>query len=123
MADSLCHRNFFSCKAGQYAEYVKSINQSIDYYYSRHIELVHGDPAKVAPVWNYLEVYWPCAGGLSAVVVAFVSNIQSIGCRPEKNYVTRRSVVNPARGLLSREKGTKEKVWQRTPERHRYATA
>ena len=20
-----------------------------------------------APVWNYLEVYWPCAGGLSAV--------------------------------------------------------
>ena len=24
-------------------------------------------PAKAAPVWNYLEVYWPCAGGLSAV--------------------------------------------------------
>ena len=23
--------------------------------------------AKAAPVWNYLEVYWPCAGGLSAV--------------------------------------------------------
>ena len=22
---------------------------------------------KAAPVWNYLEVYWPCAGGLSAV--------------------------------------------------------
>ena len=20
-----------------------------------------------APVWNYLEVYWPCSGGLSAV--------------------------------------------------------
>ena len=24
-------------------------------------------PAKAALVWNYLEVYWPCAGGLSAV--------------------------------------------------------
>ena len=21
---------------------------------------------KAAPVWNYLEDYWPCAGGLSA---------------------------------------------------------
>ena len=28
--------------------------------------LVHGD-LKATPVWNYLEVYWPCAGGLSAV--------------------------------------------------------
>ena len=24
-------------------------------------------PARAAPVWNYVEVYWPCAGGLSAV--------------------------------------------------------
>ena len=24
-------------------------------------------PAKAAFVWNYLEVYWPCAGGLLAV--------------------------------------------------------
>ena len=24
-------------------------------------------PAKVALAWNYREVYWPCAGGLSAV--------------------------------------------------------
>ena len=24
-------------------------------------------PAKAAPIWNYLEVYWPCAGGLSAM--------------------------------------------------------
>ena len=31
-----------------------------------HKKVVHGD-AKAAPVWNYLEVYWPCAGGLSAV--------------------------------------------------------
>ena len=23
-------------------------------------------PAKAALVWHYLEVYWPCAGGLSA---------------------------------------------------------
>ena len=23
--------------------------------------------AKAAPVWNYLKVFWPCAGGLSAV--------------------------------------------------------
>ena len=32
--------------------------------------LVHGD-AREAPLvndyWNYLEVYWSCAGGLSAV--------------------------------------------------------
>ena len=25
--------------------------------------------AKAAPVWKYLEVYWPCAGGISAVNV------------------------------------------------------
>ena len=31
-------------------------------------QLVHGDlPTKAALVRNYLEVYWPCAGGLSAV--------------------------------------------------------
>ena len=24
-------------------------------------------PAKAAPVWNHLGVYWPCAGRLSAV--------------------------------------------------------
>ena len=24
-------------------------------------------PAKAAAVWNYLEVHWPCAGGLSEV--------------------------------------------------------
>ena len=29
--------------------------------------LVHGDLAKAALVRNYLEVYWPSAGGLSAV--------------------------------------------------------
>ena len=29
--------------------------------------LVHGDLPKAALVRNYLEVYWPCAGGLSAV--------------------------------------------------------
>ena len=30
--------------------------------------MVHGDlPSKAAPVRNYLEVYWPRAGGLSAV--------------------------------------------------------
>ena len=30
--------------------------------------MVHGNlPAKAALVRNYLEVYWPCAGGLSAV--------------------------------------------------------
>ena len=34
---------------------------------------------------NYLEDYWPCAGGLSAVVVVVVvSHIQRIGCQPEK---------------------------------------
>ena len=35
-----------------------------------------------------------------------VSHIQRIGCQPEKNYFTR-SVSNPARGLLNREKRTK----------------
>ena len=24
-------------------------------------------PAKAPPVWNYVKIYWPCAGGLSAV--------------------------------------------------------
>ena len=31
-------------------------------------KLIHGVlPSKAAPVRNYLEVYWPYAGGLSAV--------------------------------------------------------
>ena len=41
-----------------------------------------------------------------------VSPIQRIGCQPEKLLNT---VTNPARGLLNREKRTKEKVWQHTP--------
>ena len=33
----------------------------------RHILIGPWRPAKAALVRNYLEVYWPCAGGLSAV--------------------------------------------------------
>ena len=33
----------------------------------RRISISPWCPAKTAPVWNYLEVYWPCADGLSAV--------------------------------------------------------
>ena len=29
--------------------------------------MIHGDLPRQHPVRNYLEVYWPCAGGLSAV--------------------------------------------------------
>ena len=47
------------------------------------------------------------------VFVVVVSHIQRIGCQPEKNYFY--TVANPARGLLNREKRTKEKVWQHTP--------
>ena len=43
-----------------------------------------------------------------------VSHIQRIGCQPEKTTVLY-TVANPARGLLNREKRTKEKVWQHTP--------
>ena len=32
-----------------------------------HINWSMGRPAKAALVRNYLEDYWPCAGGLSAV--------------------------------------------------------
>ena len=46
------------------------------------------------------------------VVVVVVSHIQRIGCQPEKLLYT---VANPARGLLNREKRTKDKVWQHTP--------
>ena len=45
------------------------------------------------------------------VVIVVVSHIHRIGCQPEKLLYT---VANPARGLLNREKRTKEKVWQRT---------
>ena len=41
-----------------------------------------------------------------AVVVVVVSHIQRIGCQPENLLYT---VANPARGLLNREKRTKEK--------------
>ena len=46
------------------------------------------------------------------VVVVVVSHIQRIGCQPEKLLYT---VANPARGLLNREKRTKEEVWQHPP--------
>ena len=29
--------------------------------------MVHGDLPRQHLIWNYLEVFWPCAGGLSAV--------------------------------------------------------
>ena len=48
------------------------------------------------------------------VVVVVVSPIQRIGCQPEKLLYT---VANPARGLLNREKRTKEEVWQHNPPR------
>ena len=52
----------------------------------------------------------------NVVVVVVVSYIQRrIGCHPEKLLYT---VANPARGLLNREKRTKEKVWQHTPPPH-----
>ena len=47
------------------------------------------------------------------VVVVVVSHIQRIGGQPEKTILY--TVANPARGLLNREKRTKEKVWQHTP--------
>ena len=57
---------------------------------------------------------WVCDGNVVVVVVVVVvvSHIQRIGCQPEKLLYT---VANPARGLLNREKRTKEKVWQHTP--------
>ena len=45
-------------------------------------------------------------------VVVVVSRIQRIGCQVETLLYT---VANTTRGLLNREKKTKEKVWQRTP--------
>ena len=53
----------------------------------------------------------------NTVVVVVVSHIQRIGCQPEKTTVLY-TVANPARGLLNREKRTKEKVWQHTPPPH-----
>ena len=50
----------------------------------------------------------------TVVVVVVVSHIQRIGCQPEKTTLIY-TVANPAaRGLLNREKRTKE-VWQHTP--------
>ena len=56
---------------------------------------------------NYVEDYWPGAGGLSAVVVVVVSHIQRTGCQPEKKLLY--TGANPARGLLNREKKKKKK--------------
>ena len=53
-----------------------------------------------------------CIAIANLVVVVVVSHIQRIGCQPEKLLYT---VANPARGLLNREKRTKENVWQYTP--------
>ena len=48
-------------------------------------------------------------------VTVVVSHIQRIGCQLEKQLYT---VANPARGLLNREKITKENVWQRHTQPH-----
>ena len=88
--------------------------------------------------WNYVEDYWLCAGGLSAVnaigtqlrdpinsgltrwlmmvfVVVVVSHIQRIGCQSEKLLYT---VANPSRGLLNRgKKERKKKRYRWTPPR------
>ena len=42
------------------------------------------------------------------------SHSAGIGCQPEKTKKLLYTVANPARGLLNREKRTKEKVWQHT---------
>ena len=42
-----------------------------------------------------------------------ISGSTGIGCQSEKKLLY--TVANPARGLLNREKRTKEKVWQHTP--------
>ena len=52
---------------------------------------------------------------LLLLLFVVVSPIQRVGCQPEKLLYT---VANPARGLLNREKRTKEKVWQHTPPPH-----
>ena len=50
---------------------------------------------------------------LLLLVLLFVaSHIHGIGCQPKKLLYM---VTNSARGLLNREKRTKEKVWQLTP--------
>ena len=50
--------------------------------------------------------------GKIAVVAVVVSRIQRLVVNPKKVLYT---LANPARGLLNREKRTKEKLWQRTP--------
>ena len=62
------------------------------------------------------NLWWPCTYSIPIVVV-FISRIQRIGCQPKK-LVLFYTAANPARGLLNREKRTKEKVWQRTPPPH-----
>ena len=46
---------------------------------------------------------------LLSIPQVVVSHIQRIGCQPEKNYFTR-TVANPARGLLNREKKKKKSL-------------
>ena len=46
------------------------------------------------------------------IVVIVVAGINVLVANPKKLLYT---VANPARGLLNREKRTKEKVWQHTP--------
>ena len=46
------------------------------------------------------------------VVVVVVVSFSVLVANPKKLLYT---VANPARGLLNREKRTKEKVWQHTP--------
>ena len=58
----------------------------------------------------YLEYYYSCC----CLLLLFLP-FSVLIANPKKLLYT---VANPARGLLNREKRTKEKVWQHTPPPH-----
>ena len=67
----------------------------------------------------FLDRSWPIRGGAADIYMPLITMLlllfltfSVLVANPKKLLYT---VVNPARGLLNREKRTKEKVWQNTP--------
>ena len=65
-----------------------------------------------ALVRNYLEFTSPVPVDSRQLLLLLFLTFSVLVANPKKLLYT---VANPARGLLNREKRTKEKVWQHTP--------
>ena len=74
--------------------------------------MVHGDLPRRHPFGTTLRFTGPVPSDSRQLLLLLFLTFSVLVANPKKLLYT---VANPARGLLNREKRTKEKVWQHTP--------